>query len=166
MAASPYISMVERGTPEPLRLNLGSCDSRMKGYTSVDICEPADVITDLTLRWPWADSSVDGIAAWHIFEHLPSKRQTMNEAHRVLKPGCNLDLRVPTTKGYGAFQDPTHTSFWTPNDLFYYCEEYAEWRRFRGHYAISAHFRVISATHSQCPNDVWELRAVLQAVKP
>lgn len=151
---------------EPLKLNLGCCDRHLKGFTNVDLCAPADVITDLAFPWPWADSTVDSIAAWDIFEHLPNKRQSMNEAWRVLKPGCNLDLVVPTTDGRGAFQDPTHVSFWTPNDLFYFCEEYQEWQRFKGHYGISAHFKIISVTHSEVPNRVWKLHAVLQAVKP
>lgn len=151
--------------PGPLRLNLGCSDAHVPGWTNVDLCEPADVIADLSLRWPWPDSSVDSIKAWDIFEHLPEKLHTMNEAHRVLKPGGNLDLFVPTTDGRGAFQDPTHVSFWTPNDLFYFCEEFQEWRRFHKAYGISAHFKVISNSHAEYPNKVWKLRAVLQAVK-
>ena len=161
MVATPTANAVQ----SPLRLNLGCSDSHVKGAVNVDLCEPADVIADLSKRWPWPDSSVDGITAWDIFEHLPEKLHTLNEAYRVLKPGANLDMVVPTTDGRGAFQDPTHRSFWTPNDLFYWCEEYAEWARFRLAYGIIAQFRIISVHHTECPNKVWKLRAVLQAVK-
>jgi hypothetical protein len=89
----------------------------------------------------------------------------MNETHRVLVPGGRLDLFVPTTDGRGAFQDPTHVSFWTPNDLFYFCEEYQEWQRFHVSYGISAHFRIIKAEHKEYSNKVWKLRAILEAVK-
>lgn len=151
--------------PIPLRLNLGCSDAHRKGWLNVDLCEPADVVADLSLCWPWADSSVDEIAAWDILEHLADKLWVMNEVHRVLKPGGRLDLFVPTTDGRGAFQDPTHRSFWTPNDLFYFCDTYAEWQRFHAAYGISARFREVEADHKEYPNKVWKLHAILEAVK-
>ena len=150
----------------PLRLNLGCSDAHIPGWLNVDRCQPADQIADLTLwGWPWYSDSVDAIKAWDIFEHLPNKLHTMNEAHRVLKPGGQLDLFIPTTDGRGAFQDPTHVSFWTPNDLFYFCEEYAEWQRFHAAYGITARFRVVQQSHLEFPGRVWKLRAILEAVK-
>jgi len=151
--------------PNSLRLNLGCSDAHVKGWTNVDLCPPADEIADLSQRWPWNDSSVAEVKAWDVFEHLPSKLHTMNECHRVLKAGGKLDLFVPTTDGRGAFQDPTHVSFWTPNDLFYFCEEYVEWQRFHVAYGITARFRAISVNHAQYPNRVWKLRTTLEAVK-
>ncbi len=152
----------------PLLLNLGCSDAHSKGWTNVDLCEPADVIADLSEPWPWGTSSVVAIRAWDIAEHLPSKLHTMNEAHRVLVPGGILDLRVPTTDGRGAFQDPTHRSFWTPNDRFYFCEEFAEWRRFRKSYGITAHFRVKDMDNPdlEYPHKVRYLSIRLVAVKP
>jgi len=137
----------------------------MKGFLNVDIMPPADLIADLTQPWPWDDSTVDAIAAWDIFEHLPSKLHTMNESHRVLKPGGTLDLFVPTTDGRGAFQDPQHVSFWTPNDLFYFCEGHEQFERLHKHYGITARFRVIRQNHAEYPNRIWALRATLEAVK-
>src|ERR1035437_8874995 len=113
MAARPITVMLGH------KLNLGCSDAHAKGWTNVDLCEPCDMAVDLSKPWPWLDSTVEAIKAWDIFEHLPSKFLTMNEAHRVLRPGGQLDLFIPTTDGRGAFQDPTHVSFWTPNDLFY-----------------------------------------------
>ena len=150
---------------QPLLLNLGCCDRHLKGYTNVDICEPADIIADLTQRWPWDDSTVGKIVAWDILEHLPSKIHTMNEAHRVLAPGGMIDIFVPTTDGRGAFQDPQHVSFWTPNDLYYYCEGQEEFERLHKHYGITARFRARYQTHTETPGRVWHLRAVLEAVK-
>jgi predicted SAM-dependent methyltransferase len=160
MATCP-ISIVQ----EPLRLNLGCSDAHVKGWENVDRCFPADVIADLAHPWPWFDSSVNEIKAWDIFEHLPDKRHTMNECHRVLAPGGTVDIFVPTTDGRGAFQDPTHVSFWTPNDLFYFCEEYVEWQRFHVAYSITARFRVKSQEHKEYPGRVWKLRAILETVK-
>lgn len=164
-----------------VRLNLGSSDQILDGFINVDLVKPCDQITDLSQRWPWPDSSVDEIRAHDIFEHLPSKIHTMNEAWRVLKSGGRLDLKVPTTTGYGAFQDPTHVSFWTPNDLFYYSRQpgqylereanaYVPWNgaeriRFGEAYGIVADFTVLNAQHRLFGANVWYLLAQLEAVK-
>ena len=152
-------------TAPALKLNLGCSDKHLKDHLNVDVCEPCDVRADLTQPWPWATSSVDAIVAWDIFEHLPDKLHTMNEAWRVLKPGAQLELFVPTTDGRGAFQDPTHRSFWTPNDLFYFCREFGEWQRFHEAYGIMACFTVKQVQNKQYPHNVWKLWAVLEAVK-
>jgi len=157
---------LERGYSAGLKLNLGCSDRLMKGYVNVDLCEPADAIADLSAFWPWLDSSVEEVQAWDIFEHLPDKIHTMNECHRVLMAGGKLDLWVPTTDGRGAFQDPTHKSYWTPNDLFYFCEHFEEWNRFHNPYGITARFRLVkNPEHREFHNKVWKLRALLEAVK-
>lgn len=159
MAAVPI------SAPSLLRLNLGCSDAHMAGWENVDLAPPCDTCADLRYEWPWGTSSVNEIKAWDIFEHLPNKIHTMNELHRVLKPGGQLDLFIPTTDGRGAFQDPTHVSFWTPNDLFYFVESYVEWQRFHVSYGITARFKAISVEHKEYPNKVWKLRAILEAVK-
>jgi SAM-dependent methyltransferase len=148
-----------------MRLNLGCCDSHINGFCNVDRVPPADVLADLEQRWPWDDGTVGDIVAHDIFEHLPDKIHTMNETHRVLKHGGMVSIRVPTTDGWGAFQDPTHRSYWTPNDLLYYVAECPERKRFGKHYGISASFRVVSSQHIEVIEDVWYLHAVLEAIK-
>ena len=137
----------------------------MSAWINVDRVPPANVIADLSKPWPWPSSGIQEIKAWDIFEHLPVKLHTMNEAHRVLVPGGRLDLFVPTTDGRGAFQDPTHVSFWTPNDLFYFCENCIEWQRFHVAYGITARFRCLEQSHLEYPNRVWKLRVILEAIK-
>ena len=146
-------------------LNLGCCDNHLEGFCNVDLMPPADVIADLELTWPWEDGTVDEIVAHDILEHLYDKVHTMNEAWRVLKQGGRMSLRVPTTDGRGAFQDPTHRSWWTANDLRYYVAGRAERERFGGHYGISARFAIVSEQHSEVGEKVWYLAAVLEAIK-
>lgn len=195
-----------------MKLNLGCSDNLHPDYLSVDIWAPPsakparmkgdiEVVdgkptifegesewagrfmkADLRKAWPFETSSVDDILANDIFEHLPSKVKTMNEAHRVLKPGGLLELFVPTTDGRGAWQDPTHVSYWTPNDLFYFTEHFAEWKRFHEAYGITARFALmgpdpsiltnpnlcveyIERCHKQYASKVWKLQVVLEAVK-
>lgn len=163
-----------------MKLNLGCSDRHLPGYVNVDRVPPADQIVTLGeprglignpalphtwVDWPWETNSVEDIIAHDIYEHLPSKIHTMNESWRILRPGGLLNLFVPTTDGRGAFQDPTHVSYWTPNDLLYYCREFAEWQRFHVAYSITACFDIVSHEHKEYPGKVWKLAAILRAIK-
>lgn len=102
-----------------LKLDLGGRLNAWHGYTTVDLFD-ADIVADLNNTWPFKDNSVGVIRASHIFEHLKDPIHTMNEVYRVLAPGGWLLLDVPSTDGRGAFQDPTHVSFWNENSMWYY----------------------------------------------
>lgn len=105
---------------EGLRLlDLGGRFACPAGYDSVDRLD-ADVVCDLARPWPIKTGSVGALRAHHIFEHLPDPVHAMSEAWRVLAPGGWLFLEVPSTDGRGAWQDPTHRSFWNINSLWYY----------------------------------------------
>lgn len=136
----------------PLSLNLGCSDDHRKGWLNVDIAQPADMLVDLARApWPWADGSVERILANDVLEHLPSKILAMNEAHRVLEPGGILELAVPCVYladgrvNPGAFADPTHQTFWTFDDQYYFCEAWNNPQGERGRlgpaYGITALFR-------------------------
>lgn len=130
-----------------MRLNLGCSDDVKEGWTNVDIYgEPPIVQADLRTDWPWSDSSVEQILAHDIFEHLPDKIHTMNEAWRVLVPTGVVDIVVPSTSGPGAFQDPTHVSFWNERSFLYYLENNIYRTRFAAAYGIQARFNAVEAS--------------------
>jgi SAM-dependent methyltransferase len=101
------------------KIDLGGRLNKAPGYLSVDR-RGADISADLTQRWPFDDNSIGIIRAFDIFEHLPDKLHTMNEVHRVLRPGGYLLSQTPATDGRGAFQDPTHVSYWNEHSFWYY----------------------------------------------
>jgi len=139
-----YESALSGATNARVKLNLGSADAVLKGYTNVDIVPaPGVEVADLTKPWPWKDNSVDYVRASHVIEHLPDKIFTMNELWRVLKPGAKADIAVPTTDGPGAWQDPTHVSFWNRRSFLYYDVEspYRQWSA--PQYNIKAKFRTV-----------------------
>jgi hypothetical protein len=129
-----------------LRLNLGCSDRSIPGYLGVDIAQgPAvDVVADLRFRFPWGEGRVEHIIAHDIIEHLPDKIHTMNELYRVLCVGGRVEICVPTTEGPGAFQDPTHVSFWNRRSFLYYEAGNVYRERFAKAYGITAAFKVIS----------------------
>lgn len=95
------------------------------GYLPVDIAGGEGVLRlDVTQGLPWADNSVGAIRAHDFLEHVPIGQVVplMNEIHRVLAPGGWLLTHTPSTDGRGAFQDPTHVSFWNENSWWYYTQ--------------------------------------------
>lgn len=101
------------------KVELGGRMNAKEGYETVDLKDAA-VIADLDGPWPFEDSSVGVIRAMDVLEHLKDPIHAMKEAARVLAPGGWFIIQVPSTDGRGAFQDPTHKSFWNENSFWYY----------------------------------------------
>lgn len=93
------------------------------GWLTIDIRPGCDYQADLRDRWPFADNTFGAIRAWDFMEHLPDKIHTLNEIYRVLKPGGWLLSGTPSTDGRGAYQDPTHVSFWNENSFWYHTKK-------------------------------------------
>jgi hypothetical protein len=89
------------------------------GYESVDLSS-ADITADLNERWPFEDGSVGVFRAHDALEHLKDPIHAMKEAYRCLAPNGWFLTQTPSTDGRGAFQDPTHVSFWNSNSFWYY----------------------------------------------
>lgn len=135
-------------------LDLGAAHNPTPGFVSVDL-QDAAINCDIRFGLPLPDDSVGAIRASDFLEHMntcPDSSCThgadgvsprcvvgmMNEFHRVLAPGGLLLTHTPSTDGRGAFQDPTHVSYWNPNSFWYYTR--AEQARFvRG---ITCRFQV------------------------
>jgi SAM-dependent methyltransferase len=111
------------------KLDLGGATGCPEGFIAVDL----KAGYDLRKKWPFADASVGCVRAYDFLEHIPHCRDSsckheppyctvgvMNEIYRVLVPGGWLLSATPSTDGRGAFQDPTHCSFWNPNSFWYY----------------------------------------------
>jgi SAM-dependent methyltransferase len=127
---------------ESIKLNLGCGDRHIPGFLNVDKSPPCDQVVDLSVAWPWGDETVDEIVAYDIIEHLPDKIHTMNEMWRVLKRGGVADIIVPSTAGPGAFQDPTHVSFWNERSFMYFENGNIYRERFAKSYGIKAGFAI------------------------
>lgn len=101
------------------KIDIGGGLFPREGYESVDITNGA-ITADLNERWPFEDGEVGVINASHVIEHLHDKHHTMSEMHRVLADMGWAFIEVPSTDGRGAFQDPTHVSYWNQNSFWYY----------------------------------------------
>jgi glycosyltransferase involved in cell wall biosynthesis len=133
-------AMAERWAQDKgLRMvDLGGRFGKPEGYESWDLHGTPSV--DLNGAWPATAGEVGILRAVDIVEHLADPVHTMNEAWRVLAPGGWLFVEVPSTEGRGAWQDPTHKSFWNLNSFFYYTHESkAQYIRpgYEGHFQLA-----------------------------
>jgi SAM-dependent methyltransferase len=152
--------------PRHVRLNLGCCDDILDGYVNVDRTAGVGVLqADLSRApWPWRDHSIWFIRAHDIFEHLPDRIQTMNEAWRVLVADGLLEIALPTTDGPGAWQDPTHVSYWNERSFLYFEDGNPYRERFARHYGTLARFLTVRS-HREDSEDGPRLTVLLRAVK-
>jgi len=103
-------------------IDLGCGRRKMPGYIGVD-CYPlpgVDIVHDCSKGLPFDDNSVDIVRAYDFIEHIPQSSNILREIWRILKHEGVVDIMVPSTDGRGAFQDPTHVSFWNENSFEYY----------------------------------------------
>lgn len=107
-----------------LCVDIGGGLNPYQDYFTIDLREDANIKFDLNNGIPLPNNTVGVLNASHILEHLTDKTKIMSEIHRVLSPGGWAFIEVPSTDGRGAFQDPTHVSYWNENSFLYYTDGY------------------------------------------
>lgn len=136
-------SATQEATGPAIRLNLGCGYDHKPGYVNIDNRAEVgpDLIFDALDIFPFDDNSVDEIRAYDFLEHIPIGQtiKVITEIWRVLKPGGLFESFTPSTDGRGAFQDPTHVSFWNRNSWLYYSDPGC-----RTLYGIKADFEIES----------------------
>lgn len=128
-----------------LKLNLGSADLYLDGYTNIDVSTSPHIKSDLTanvldLSHYYKPDSIDEIWAAHLLEHLTPTEAEAAVSHWVslLKPGGKLGLVTPDFHAlaeaylngdisikrmnneflYSYVQESHHASMWDQASLF------------------------------------------------
>lgn len=80
-----------------IKLNIGSGEEVINGYTSVDLYDKADVKDSILTLSSFEDNSVDVVRSYHILEHLKMTDVpiAMKTVYRVLKTNGIWDIEVP-----------------------------------------------------------------------
>ena len=69
----------------------------------------ADVICDLNrVPYPFSDARFDQIRLTHVIEHVCDVVATMEELHRLARPGGRILVETPHYTDFSSFCDPTH----------------------------------------------------------
>ena len=104
------------------KINLGGGNTKIDGYTNIDILAlpNVDIVYDLSKGIPLEDNSVDEVYTAHFLEHLDDTVFMMTEIYRVCHANALVRIKVPYFKSIGAFKDPTHKSFFTEKTFDYF----------------------------------------------
>jgi len=151
-----------------LALDLGGAHNPRPHFVSVDKYEPAKLVMDLESNWgSIPDNSVGVIRAADFVEHIHNPIEFMNRAYKALVPGGWMLISVPSTDGRGAFQDPTHVSFWNENSFWYYTDpNYSKYiPDFTGKFQIS-YLETMFPSDWHRTNNISYVISDLIAVKP
>ncbi len=99
---------------EKTTLNLGSGNKQISEAINLDrtAATRPDVVHDLNVRpWPFDDNQFSEILAYDVIEHLDDIVATMEEIHRIARPGAIIRITVPHFSCANAFTDPTHKHY-------------------------------------------------------
>jgi SAM-dependent methyltransferase len=100
----------------------------------------ADVLCDLDrLPYPFRDNTFDLIRAIHVIEHVSNVIGTMEEFHRLARPGGHVLIVTPHYTDFSSFCDPTHRWHLNSFSFRYFGEDHAGF----GYYS-TVRFREIS----------------------
>lgn len=109
-------------------LDVGCGINKLPGSLGIDRnpASRADVICDLDhIPYPFRDSSFDALQAVHVIEHVGDVMKTMEEFHRLLRPGGEAFLVTPHYTDFSSFCDPTHRWHLNSFSLRYFGEDNA-----------------------------------------
>jgi len=130
-------------------LDVGCGINKLPGSIGIDRnpASRADVICELDqFPYPFRDSSFDRLQAVHVIEHVGDVMQTMEEFHRLLKPGGEAFIVTPHYTDFSSFCDPTHRWHLNSFSLRYFGEDNAGY----GYYSkvrfeeISVHVKLLA----------------------
>ena len=92
-------------------LDVGCGPYKFPGAIGVDMnpATQADVLAHLDRgALPFADNSFDQLRAVHLIEHVDDVIKTMEDFHRVVRPGGTIYIVTPHYTDFSSFCDPTH----------------------------------------------------------
>lgn len=107
-------------------LDVGCGRNKRPGAIGVDYNADtaADALADINGgRLPFRDSVFDRVELIHVIEHVENVVQTIEELHRVLKPGGVLRMETPHYTDFSSFCDPTHRWHLNSFSFRYFTEE-------------------------------------------
>jgi SAM-dependent methyltransferase len=108
-------------------LDVGCGIRKFPGSIGIDCnsASAADVICDLDrFPWPFEDRVFDRLRAIHVIEHVSDVVRTMEEFHRLVRPGGRVRIETPHYTDYSSFCDPTHKHHLNSFSFRYFGEDH------------------------------------------
>jgi SAM-dependent methyltransferase len=95
----------------PRILDLGCGLDKYPGAIGADMnpATAADVLCHIDKgALPFREDAFDEVRAVHLIEHVADVIQTMEELHRITRPGGTIYIVTPHYTDFSSFRDPTH----------------------------------------------------------
>jgi SAM-dependent methyltransferase len=92
-------------------LDVGCGINKLPGAIGIDRnpSSRADVLVDIDrIPYPFRDSSFDKLQAIHVIEHVSDVIRSVEEWHRLVRPGGEVFIVTPHYTDFASFCDPTH----------------------------------------------------------
>ena len=108
-------------------LDVGCGINKLPGAIGIDrnSASRADVLCDLDRPpYPFRDSSFDRLQAVHVIEHVSDVIRSMEEFHRLVRPGGEVIIVTPHYTDFSSFCDPTHRWHLNSFSLRYFGENH------------------------------------------
>ena len=125
-------------------LDVGCGDARDPRATcGIDVRKypGVDVVHDLErFPWPIEQSRFDRIICRDIIEHIEDVTRTMEELHRISRPGGRIEIWTPHFSHPNSFHDPTHKHHFTLGTFDYFTGDRAYPRY------LNCQFRMVERT--------------------
>jgi SAM-dependent methyltransferase len=116
-------------------LDVGCGINKLKGSIGIDRNpgSRADVLVDLDrFPYPFRDSSFDALQAVHVIEHVSDVIRSMEEFHRLVRPGGEVFIVTPHYTDFSSFCDPTHRWHLNSFSLRYFGQDHGGFGYYSG----------------------------------
>jgi SAM-dependent methyltransferase len=123
-------------------LDVGCGINKRAGAIGIDrnAASRADVLCDLnSTPYPFRENSFDRVLAIHVIEHVEDVIASMEEFHRLVRPGGTVRIETPHYTDFSSFCDPTHRSHLNSFSFRYFGPDHGGF----GYYS-KARFREVS----------------------
>ena len=141
----------------PDTLHLGCGKKKYPGSFGVDLGEAtaADLNWDLDRRpWPLPDGAFGKVYLVNVLEHLEDVVATMEEVHRVCRPGAEVVILAPFASSHHLWTDPTHRRAFLSRSFQYFSDRFAD-EQF-GY--TRARFDLLEVTYEKYEDWMWVYR--------
>lgn len=152
----------------PIKLNLGGGLRPLPGYYHLDLVDLPGVDIQADLNEPLdklPDGSVDAIHCRHLLEHIDNFLPLLEELHRVVRPGGEIDIRVPHFSNPYGYSDPTHVRFFGLYSFFYFTDPDKQPRRKVPAFYSRCRFQV-GNVNIRLMHETWFDKAVRAVLQP
>lgn len=153
---------------KPVKLNLGGGLRPLHGHYLLDLVDLPGVDVQADLNEPLdllPTGSVEAVHCRHLLEHIDNLLPLLEELHRVVRPGGEIDIRVPHFSNPYGYSDPTHVRFFGLYSFFYFADDQDQPRRKVPAFYSRCRFRV-NQIHIRLMHANWFDKVVRSMLQP